>query len=230
MALFDSADLLTRCKRLTARPATDVAPPTDATIDLMWYALLTEAQLHWVRELATHVPSVMYVFEKLTTADAGVTYDFTKEPLGNYEIRQSPTGNLLLPGPDWDPGADFVPAGQKIRFPGQKARSFANGPWSRYVQTPGVLDAANAPTLLPTHARQLLPPRAAIIWATRGGMRDPGPYQTEENKLWYGDPDRGELGILGSLKTQVFLQGSEAIPQVTVSDWWRYIDDGSGYR
>jgi len=230
VALFDSADLLARVKRMAARPATDEDKgPTDADADAMWYALLTEAQLAVVRELATHVPSVMYVHEKLTTADAGLTYDFSAEPLGQYEIRQSPTGRLLIPGPEWDPGSDFVMAGNEIHFPGQKTKQFSNGPWARYVKTPGAIAAATEPTLLPTHARQLLIPRTCILWATRGGLRDPAPYEAEWNRLWYGDPEHGEVGILGALKYQAFLMGAEAIPSLTADDWWRFIDDGAGY-
>lgn len=230
MALFDRADLVKRCHRLAARGALDEdRGPDDANQDAFWFELLTEAQLHWVRELATQVPSVMYIHEKLTTADAGVSYDFAAEPLGNYEIRQSPTGRLYIPGPEWDPGSDFCPAGQKIRFPGQKAKQFANGPWAHYVKTPGLIDAGTEPTMLPTHARQLLPPRACILWASRGGLRDPAPYEKVENRLWYGDPTRGEVGILTALKQQAFLMGAEAIPSVTGDDWWRFVDDGSGY-
>lgn len=230
MALYDSADLLAGCKRTAARPATDGDKgPTDATSDDLWYALLTEAQMLWVREFATHFPQVMWTMEKLTTADAGLTYDFLAEPLGDYEIRQSPTGRLLLPGPEWDPGYDFVPSGNKIRFQGQKAKQFADGPWARYVKTPGVINASTQPTLSPTHARQLLVYRACIFWAQRGGLRDPAPYQQNENDLWFGDPLTGRVGILGALKQQVFLQGNDAVPGVGADDWWRYIDSGSGY-
>lgn len=230
MALYDSADLLARCKRLAARPATDGDKgPTDATADDLWYAFLTDAQLIWVREMATHVPSQMYTMEKLTTADAGLSYDFAAEPLGNYEIRESPTGKLLLPGPEWDPGYDFVPAGQKIRFAGQKAKQFTNGPWARYVKVPGVISAAAEPTLSPTHARQLLVYRACILWAQRGGLRDPAPYQAEEDDTWYGDPLKGRVGLLGALKQQAFLAGGEAVPGIGSGDWWRYIDSGAGY-
>jgi len=229
VAFYDSADLLLRLKRLLARPSADEAPPPDATMDITLYACLEEAQLHWTRELATHVPESMYTIEKLTTADGGVTYDFTAEPLGEYEIRRTPTGALLIPCPEWEQGGDFVPAGQKIRFPGSVTKSFANGPWARYVKMPTLLNAANAPTLLPVHARQLLPPRGAIFFCTRGGLRDPQPFRDIEDEIWYGDPDKGEVGVLGALKTQAFLKGAEAIAGANAADWWRFIDTGEGY-
>ena len=229
MAFYDSADLLLRLKRLLVRPSVDQAPAPDAAMDTTLYSFLEEAQLHWTRELATHVPESMYIFEKLTTADSGVSYDFSGEPLGEYELRRTPTGALMIPCPEWEQGGDYVPAGQKIRFPGQLARTFANGPWARYVKMPTVLDATHDPTLLPVHARQLLVPRAAVYFATRGGLRDPKPYQDLEDELWYGNAERGEVGILGSLKTQAFLQGAAAVSGLTSADWWRTISTGEGY-
>jgi hypothetical protein len=229
VALFDSADLLLRLKRLLVRPASEDVPSPDADANTLYYALLQDAQLLVVLELATHVPDAMYTSAKLTTADSGVSYDFAAEPLGQYELRQSPTGRVLIPGPEWDMGADFVPNGSKIRFPGQKAKTFGNGPWARYVPTPGLLNGTNAPTLQPTFARILLPPRAAMLWATRGGLRDPKPYEDEFNEEFYGDLVKGKVGVLGALKNQVFLQGSAAVPSITGDDWWRFVDDGSGY-
>lgn len=230
MALYDAADCLARVKRLAGRPATDGDKgPSDTTVDDFWYALLTDAQLFWVREIATHVPAQMTTIEKLTTADSGVSYDFSAEPLGNYELRESPTGRLLLPGPDWDPGYDFIPDGQKIRFQGQKTKTFANGPWARYVKVPGVIASGSEPTLKPTHARQLLVFRACIIWAERGGLRDPAPYQQMEDDAWFGDPLKGRVGLIGALKQQAFLQGGESVPGSQEGDWWRNIDSGAGY-
>lgn len=225
MALYDSADLLARAKFRARRPS-----PDESMSDANWYALLTDAQAHWVRQLATHVPEQMYTAEILTTADAGVSYDFASEPLGEYELRATPNGRLLIPGPDWDPGVDFVPNGKKIRFPGGRAKTFTGGPAARYVKAPGVIDATTEPTLLPMHARILLCARACIEWARRGGLEDPQPYLDWENELWFGNPAMGETGILGALKQQYFLRGAEAVPQGGVEDWWRFIDGGEGYQ
>ena len=54
MAAFDTADLLTRCKTLAARPAVD-----SATTDTQWYALMTEAQAAWTNTFAAQVPWVL---------------------------------------------------------------------------------------------------------------------------------------------------------------------------
>lgn len=224
MALYDTADLLARCQFRSRRPASDESmTPQD------WYNLLTDAQMHWVRQFATHFPEQMYESETLTTADSGVTYTFQSEPLGHYELRASATGRLLAPGPDWDMAADYVANGQTIRFPGGRAKTFPSGPVARYVKTPNAIDSSNEPTLKPVHTRQLLVARACIEWAERGGMEDPQPYMDWENRLWYGDPATGQMGILGALKNERFLQGTEALPAGSVADWWRFVDDGSGY-
>lgn len=224
MAFGDSADLLLRTKDALRLPAS-----TEEIDDAGLYRLLSDAQREVVVQIANVVPEVMYVHEKLTTADGGVSYTFLKEPLGDYELRQSPTGRLLIPAPEWDMAGDFVPNGQSIRFPGQKAKSFSNGPWARYVKTPADIDAGTQPTLLPVLARSLLPPTAAALFARRGGLRDPAPYEAMANRIWYGDPDRGHYGLLVALREQVFLKGSEAIPAGGGGEWWHYIDNGDGY-
>lgn len=224
MAYMDSADLLARTKLLAGR---DKLSSDASMTDANWYSFLSDAQLHWVRELAIHVPDLMYTQVKLATADAGVTYDFTTEPLGHYEVRESPTGVLWVPGNEWDPQADFVPSGNKIRFPGQKARTFTNGPWARYVPMPTVLDGSTPPSLSPTHTRTLLPYRACIIWASRGGLRDTKHFHDLEQAEWYGDPVTGRGGVLTALVTQAFLKGNTALNDNPGS--WYPVTDGSGY-
>ena len=206
------------------------APAPDATLDVTGYALLTEAQTHWTLELATHVPDMaeLYTIEKLATADAGLTYTFAAEPLGHYELRESPNGRLLVPGAEWDPASDFIPDGQRIRFPGQTTKQFANGPWARYVKASGVIDASTPPTLKPAHARVVLPYHAAGLWASRGGHRDPRPYWVLERKAAFGDAQTGEVGVVGALKQQAFLAGAAGVPSGQ-DDWWRHITTGEGY-
>lgn len=223
MAFGDSADLLARIKLELRLPTT-----TEEIDDAGLYLLLGDAQREIVVQISNVVPEVMYILEKLSTADGGLSYQFDFEPLGHYELRRSPTGALMIPGPEWDQGADFVPFGQSIRFPGQKAKTFTDGPWARYVPTPAELDGTHAPTLMPVLARLLLPPTAAAIYARRGGLRDPAPYEEKANKIWFGDPAKGNYGLLGALRQQTFLKGSEAIP-ASGGEWWHGIDDGSGY-
>lgn len=182
--------------------------------DADWYVLLGDAQEHWHNHFAIHFPWVLYTAPTLmATADGGVTYTF---PGGVHpkkaQIYDALNGRLLIPGSYWNTDADYVWEGSKIRFPRNAARSFPDGPpYARYIVPPGLLNAGVAPILQPDWARVLLPPRACIFWAERGGLRDPSAFEKRENAAWYGEPERGQLGILGTLKTQSPFGGAEAI-------------------
>jgi hypothetical protein len=238
VAEWDLADVLARCKRLAFRPGVD---PQMGDPD--WYAFISEAQEYWVSMLASHVPESQYgPPELMATADGGFTYYFSaippnnKYPLGHAELRFSKTGRLLRPGAEFDPACEYVPEGDHIRFPGQKSKSFPDGaPYARYVKIPAAIagagDAANL-VLKPDPARMLIVFRAAIIWATRGGYRDPAPFEKLERKAWAGDPELpGDIGWMGALKMQFLFAGAAAWPAgSSVDNWWRSIDDGSGYQ
>lgn len=199
MANWDNADLLARFKEVTLRPAVD-EELTDAAI----YKLLGDGQLYWYQLFSVHFPWLLYTAPtKMLTADNGLTYTFPNgvTPM-KAEIRESLGGRKLVPGAEWSAGSDYVWEGNKIRFPLGASRTFSDGPYSRYVVPPGIIDGATQPTLTPDYARQLIPLRAAIIWAGRGGLRDPKPYKDEEDEIWYGEPARGKIGMLAMLKTQ----------------------------
>jgi hypothetical protein len=217
MAQYDSADLLSRCKALAQRPATD-----EDMSDAQWYIFLEEAQTYWIGQLAAHCPEVMYgAPELMTSSDGGYTYTVANYPLGHMEIRASRNGALLRPGPEWDDAADYTQEGQTIRIPGGRTRSFTDGPYARYVAVPGLLNASTAPVMKPAHMRLLLVPRACYIYAARGGYRDPTPFLQMEQKLWAGDPNlAGDTGYLGQLKTQYFGAGMAAVRPYDDA-WWR---------
>lgn len=232
-SMYDSADLLARCKRQADVPDVDEGFDNDD-----WYALLSEAQVYWAGQLAAHVPESQYVTELLTTVNAGVSYQFAHEPLGAHiEIRSGRDGTVLIPGPDWDTGADLVigrnpTTGQsEIQFPGGKARTFPNGLYARYAAMPDAIDGSTPPSLMPTNARALLVPRACYLWASRpGSLTNPQTFLTQESRLWAGDPNTpGDVGICGLLKQQMFLSGSAAIAQGQGQDWWRNLSTGQGY-
>jgi hypothetical protein len=208
VADWDSADLLARVKRDGAIPAVD-----EDMADADWYAYLTEAQIYWHGQFATHFPWILWSAPTLlVSADGGITYAM---PGGvnpsKIEVYDAVGGRLLVPGAYWSMGADYVWEGSRIRMPRNVPRSFGDGPYARYIAAPPKIDAATQPVLLPDWARALLPPRALMLWADRGGLRDPAPYQRKENELWYGEPQRGQFGILVTLKTQNPFGGAAAI-------------------
>ena len=203
MAYLDSADLLARAKRLAQRPATD-----EDMADADWYAFLTEAQDYWVRSIAQHDPKVLCGAPvALTTGDGGLTYTFASVPVAVEEITDGNGGQPVSLGPYWDVATDFTWEGDDtLRSCRGVARTFTNGLYARYVAAPGTVDGATQPTI-PTMFRLLLVPRACVLYARRGGYRDPEPYLAEERRLWLGD-GMTDLGIMGALKKRAWMQSS----------------------
>jgi hypothetical protein len=228
MATWDSADLLLRCQRLWMETANAAAMTSgDASSSVSWYALLTEAQAQWYDTYAAQVPYVLMGSpQTLTTADSGVTYTFPSSvtPLavelydGNYR--------LLKPTAFYDTGGDYVWEGNKIRFPHAEARPDTY--YARYITPPDVIDGSTAPTLVPAHHRRLLVYTAC---ATRAGLpngRDPAPYYALIQRAWFGNPNIGDVGILGALKNQNFFMGGTALSTGTggIMD---NVSTGAGY-
>jgi hypothetical protein len=193
-----------------------------------WYDLLSEGQDFWVRRIASVYPEALYGAPvKLTTADLGYTYTFGLDadgmaifPIGHVEIRASRTGNVLIPGTDWQ-NNDFVLEGSKIRMPNGRQRTFTDGPYARFVAPPTNISAAVQPVINPPQARILIVLRAVITWATNGGLRDPSPWEKEELVQW--------SAIADSYRTQFHLAGAQAIGEDD-GEWWRGIDTGAGYQ
>ena len=220
MAIYDSADLLARTRRALRLPSLD-QPEVDAQL----YQYLEEAQTFWLSRVAALIPETNYSTPiKLTSSDGGYTYDLPSEPLGGHmEILPDRRGSPLFPTTDWGQG-DFVMEGQKIRIPGNRTRTFADGPYARFVATPGLLDGSNQPVLKPTFLRLLLPQRAAAIYARNTEGRDPRPYLDIEGELWRGDPSRGDIGFLDTLKTQYAYSGAVGA-DIYSGDWWHNSPD-----
>lgn len=210
MAYGDSPYLLAELKALLARPTTDEALP-----DSQAYLWLANSQRYWVGQIAILFPNVMLEApETMTTSDSGYTWTVAYEPVSALQVYDRSGGRLLVPGAEWDTNADYVPQGQTIRITGHRQRSVA--PVARYVKLPGALDGSTAPVLKPTQLRDLLPPRAAYLFASSGGLYDPAPYLALETRLWSGDPERpGDTGLLGALRKMNTMQTTAA-----GRDWW----------
>lgn len=226
MATWDSADLLSRCKTLAHRPAVDASMP-DAT----WYSILTEAQAHFTNIFTAHFPWLMMGPPvSLVSTDGGLTFPFPGcvFPLA-VEIYDTTTpARLLRPGSYWDSSCDYVWEGDHIRFPQGQANPFGTSPVARYINPPGAVDGSNQPTLMPPHARLLMVYWAVGEWASRGGMRDPKPYFDLMTRAWYGDPGRGDVGLLAALKLQNPFLGGMALDTGTqgiLAD----VSTGAGY-
>lgn len=183
---------------------------SDASIsDATWYSLLTEAQAHWYSVYAAQAPYVlMGAPTALSTADSGATYTFGSSvtPLA-VEVYDA-NYRLMRPGAFWDASADYVWEGVRIRFPKSATRPGTYR--ARWIAPPAIIDASTDPTLVPEHTRILLVYHAVALWANRGGMRDPSPFWDAERRAWMGNPEIGDLGVLGALKAQNFWMGGAA--------------------
>lgn len=215
MALFDSADLLARCQRLFNRPSTD-----EAMTSTEWYAFLSEAQNRVVTLFAFHCPEAMYGAPTLlSTADSGASYTFGTDadganicPIGHIELRESKTGAMIPPGSEWDTSTQtFLFNADRIRWPGQKTRTFSDGPYARFVTPPNVLNGSSAPTLKPLFARELLVYDACERAAVRCGV-DPTPYGAMFDARW---PE-----ILAAVQSQFSGAGRTAVEE-SGGLWWR---------
>ena len=214
MAYLDSADLLARCKALAQRPTTD-----EDMSDAQWYSFLTEAQDYWTKVLAQHDPKLLSgAPTALTTSDSGYTYTFGTTPIAVVELTDGKGGWPMFIGPYWDPATDFTWEGSTtLRSARNVARTFTNGLYARWVPQPGVIDGSTQPTL-PTEYRLLLPARACVLYARRGGYRDPEPFLAEEQYLWRGDGVT-DIGLLGMLKKRAWMQSSSG--QAQRVPFWR---------
>jgi len=220
MAIWDSADLLARCKFHANRPTTD-----EAMTDAQWYTLLSDAQQRWTRIIASLVPeSGVTEPVQLSETTPGKVWTFADVPLGHLELRHGREGELLTVGADFAETTDLVWEGDRVRVPGGRSQTYANGIYARYIATPTVIDGSTAPTLRPAPARLLLVYDAVMQWAERGGHRDPSPYRAKLQAVWGGDPMiPGDTGILGSLRTTVFGQGIDASTGL-FTKWWQSQD------
>jgi hypothetical protein len=212
MADWDTAALLADAKLEAGIPA-ESSFPTDAN----WYSWLASAQEHWMGQIATQCPWLnLGAPVLLATTDSGLTYYFANDDDGDpihplaVQLYNEIGGRPLIPGNYWDPNADYVWMGDHIRFPRNKTKTFSSGPYARYVAPPERIDVSTQPTLKPKRARKLIVYRACILYATRGGKKDPHPFYRLEAAFWIGNPTIGDLGLLGELKQQNPFGGMES--------------------
>jgi len=222
-----SANLLARFKLLAGLP-TNSETPVDATI----YDYLSLGQEHCYGLWAIHFPHVLVGAPTImSTADSGKTYTFSGAitPMGLVEIRESPTGRLLVPGEEFEPSADYVWEGNQIRIPDSKTTTFSNGPYARYIAPPAEISGSQEPTLKPAFARILCVYYGLYLWANEAGnaaINSPDHYLSLFSNAWAGDKRvNGDAGIMAILKTQLYGDGMGAMAGINVA-WWHGINTG----
>lgn len=198
-----SAELLARCKLLASRPSTD-----ELMTDASWYLLLTDGQQRVTEEISVHVPSLLYTTPvKMTTSDNIVyTAPSSGKIAGALEVYGSATAQEpLIPGAYWDDTADYTIEGEStIRMIGNRARTFADGPYIRYVKVSGTIDGSTQPTLLPASAHLAIVYDALIQYARISGVTaDPAPWEQGKREVLWGNGLPGSIGVIPALKMQV---------------------------
>jgi hypothetical protein len=187
------------------------------------YPYLSDAQRYVMGQLSIHVPEINRpVKELMTTADDGLTYTLSAEPIGRVDIYYNlRSGTPLTPVEPWNTSGDFEWEGEKtIRMVGNRTRTFPEGPYAHYVAEPGPIDADNEPVILPAFIRVLIPYRAAIEYVSEGALGDPTHFHSLYQITWAGDPlKRGDIGILGELKIRYGKQNGASRPF-----WWHSPD------
>lgn len=227
MAAWDVADCLARIKLYAGLPTN-----TEEMADADWYALMTEAEREWIGVMAAQFPSLMMGPPVLMSSeDSGLTYHLTSSatPLA-ITVFDAPNGSLLRPGAYWDQDAGYVWEGVRIRFPRNATRTFADGPYARYVAQPtAAISASASMTLLPDYARILVVYRTLSKYASIGNLGDPAIWDAKEQQAWIGNPAAGDVGILGTLKMQNPFYGAAAYSNAEQTTGFAYLNTVHGY-
>lgn len=214
MATWDSADLLTRLKDATGRPATDSALTSERA-----YRLLTDAHRAVAYTIAQHIPHTNYGAPvQLVTSDNKLyTLSGAAEWIGRILVMRSLIGDPLIEGAYDDPAADYTLEGTTgIRITANRTYS-GDAPYVRYMAKPGDITDAIQPTLKPVDALDAVVWKAAALWARRGGFRDPRPYEEQADRILWGNAQTGEPGLIPAYKDMAEGVYSDWIP------WYRGI-------
>lgn len=222
---YSSADLLAMCREKAGRPQVDAQMP-----DAAWYRLLTEAQDMLLPEIAYRAPSALnQQYATLQTDDDGVTYHFGLDvygepliPLGHVEVWARQGGRRLFAA-TYESQGDFVIDGGRVRFPGDRTGRFSDGPYARWTGVPPAITATAEPIIQPRPMRELLVNWAVMLWAERGGRRDPTPWRLAFTRGWRGDPALGNGGWCAYLQTR-FATEMAAVSSREDLAWWRSTD------
>lgn len=224
MALYDSAWCYQKCLDIADRPATD-----EGMTEQRWRRYLADGEQAVHETLATHVPEALYgdwtELTATTDNNGDKIFAIGYEPVGEIILCATRHSRPMRTGPEWVPQTEYLLEGNTIRLPSRdKDRSFSDGPWLKAIQPITVATPdAWTPTLTPERCRMLIPYEAAVLYASQGGLRNPAYYRDLYDEVWFGDPRRGRIGLLDSLKKQYqnnYGGGDEA-------KWYRSSDLGS---
>lgn len=206
-----SAGLLAYAKFIAGRPANDAESTEEE-----WYTLLTLGQRELYDLWAVQFPTLLLCdWTALTTSD-NITFTLPSAtfPRGNVIVRVGLDGRFLKPASVLEDDGDFVlmPA-NTIRLVNNKARTFGDTLYARWIDNPTDIDASTQPVLVPAMARELIAYKACALWAHRGGQRDPRVYESLFQKRWTGNPMvAGDGGMMMAIKERYYATAGEHLP------------------
>lgn len=165
MAYLDAADCAVRVKNRLNRPTSEQAYTRSTTDDVL-YEMMTEANDHIVKRIATFIPDAMISAPvELVSTDSGKTYDFPDDADSNaafalghfklYENQESIPDYPLVAGVDFTvESTNTADGGTVIRIPARQTRTFTDGgPYAQYVAPSNVITSSTQPTI-PKFARK----------------------------------------------------------------------------
>jgi hypothetical protein len=223
MSGWTSADLLDRFLTNLGRAHGGAVQADELWTVARSYNTLADAQEQVYTEFAPMVPHAFVSPPlQLTTADGGRTYTFGANvyPMGHVEVyAEESAGRALYATTYGDLGGDFVIEGALIRSPGNRVRTYARGPFARFVGFPVRMSASVEPSLEPAPARELILWRALSLAAeVSNGELDPSPWNAK-----YADARQRWVRLW-----QTQYRGLANAGRPPMSAWWLRMDGMNG--
>ncbi len=153
---------------------------------------------------------------------SNVKVELAENPL-KLEFIESLTGDILKPGVFTSASADYVLESGQIRVPRGRSLTFADGaPYVRMVPPAGTINASYDSTIYPKRARILLVYKALALAANRHGvLGDPSRFEDMMDERWYGNPEKGKIGLQAELRVADHHGGLVGVLDDEPYKWWQ---------
>ena len=226
MSTWTSAQLYDRFLLYLGRGNGGVMDADELWTSARAYTWLADAQESVYADLAPRAPGAFVSAPvQLTSADSGVTFTYGTNvyPFGHVEVyARERAGRELFASSYGNAGGDFVIEGGRIRTPGNRARTYASGPWARFTAFPAAISASVEPSLEPPQARELILFKALENAAdVSAGMMDAS--------VWSAKYEAARKKWLVVWQTQYATQGAPGLPGAG-GVWWLHLEDMNGER
>ena len=154
-----------------------------------------------------------------------VKVELAENPL-KLEFIESLTGGILKAGVFTSQSADYVLESGQIRVPRGRSTSFSDGaPYIRMIPPAGVINASYDSTVYPKRARILLVYKALALAANRHGvLGDPSRFEDLMDEAWYGNPERGKIGLQAQLRVADHHGGLVGVMDDGPGNWWTQLE------